>query len=202
MQNVNLYSAEKPASAGPSRRQMLALAGALLFVCALQAAYSGFQLRQGAEQLRLAEQAASAAELQLTSQQSSFVEPQLDPQLPLDLAAVQASNLQLQRLVDYLQLLAQQQGGGFVAPLQALSERHPPAGLWLNRIDLHKGGEELRLQGLVQDQELLPLYLHSLGLSEAFRGREFARFDLQRNPVGLLSFSLSSTLDQGESADE
>ena len=30
MQNVNLYSQEKPASAGPGRRQMLALAAAAL----------------------------------------------------------------------------------------------------------------------------------------------------------------------------
>ena len=202
MQNVNLYSAEKPASKGPSPRQMIGMAIAFMALCGLQAAYSGYQLWQGAEKLRLTEQAAALAEQQLADQQASFVEPKLDPQLPLDLAKQQAANQQLQRLVDYLGLLARQQSGGFSAPLQALSERHPPSGLWLNRIDLRKGGEEVRLEGLVEDQELLPLYLHSLGQSEVFRGREFARFDLQRNAEGLLTFNLSSTAEQGEAGHE
>lgn len=199
MQNVNLYVREKPASAGPGRPQMLALAAVVLVICALHASFAVYQLWRGAETLRVAEQAAVLAEQQLAEQQAQFVEPVLDPQLPLDLAEQQAANQQLQRTLDYLKLLAAQQSAGFVAPLQALSERHPPAGLWLNRIELLKGGEALRLQGYVQDQELLPLYLHSLGQSEVFRGREFARFDLRRNPEGLLTFTLSST---GESADE
>jgi hypothetical protein len=159
-------------------------------------------LWQGGDKLRLAEQAAVQAEQQLADQQAVFVEPVLDPQLPIDLAKQQAANQQLQRLLDYLKLLSAQQSAGFVAPLQALSERHPPEGLWLSRIELLRGGEALRLQGYVQDQELLPLYLHSLGQSEVFRGREFARFDLRRNPEGMLTFNLSSTPGQGDSADE
>ena len=39
MQNVNLYSQEKPASAGPGRRQMLALAAAALTLCILLFTY-------------------------------------------------------------------------------------------------------------------------------------------------------------------
>lgn len=199
MQNVNLYSQEKPASAGPGRRQMLALAAAALTLCILHAGYAAYQLWRGGEKLRLAEQTALLAEQQLAEQQAVFVEPVLDPQLPLDLAEQQAANQQLQRTLDYLKLLSAEQSAGFVAPLQALSERHPPDGLWLSRIELLNGGEAMRLQGYVQDQELLPLYLHSLGQSEVFRGREFARFDMLRNPEGLLTFTLSST---GDSADE
>jgi len=202
MQNVNLYSQEKSASAGPGRRQMLGLAAAFLVICALHASYAAYQLWQGGGKLRVAEQAAVLAEQQLADQQAVFVEPVLDPQLPLDLAKQQEANQQLQRLVDYLKLLSSQQSAGFVAPLQALSERHPPEGLWLSRIELLKGGEALRLQGLVLDQELLPLYLHSLGQSEVLRGREFARFDVRRNPEGMLTFTLSSTPVQGESSDE
>ena len=121
------------------------------------------------------------------------MEPVLDPQLPLDLAEQQAANQQLQRTLDYLKLLSAEQSAGFVAPLQALSERHPPDGLWLSRIELLNGGKAMRLQGYVQDQELLPLYLHSLGQSEVFRGRVLALFDMLRNPEGLLTFTSSST---------
>ena len=62
MQNVNLYSQEKPASAGPGRRQMLALAVAALILCILHASYAAYQLWRGGEKLRLAEQAALLAE--------------------------------------------------------------------------------------------------------------------------------------------
>lgn len=199
MQNVNLYVRETAASAGPTRRQMWGLAAAVLAACALHAAVTVFQMWQGADRLRQAEQAALLAEQQLAEQRAAFREPVLDAQLPRDLAEQQVANQQLQRTLDYLKMLSAQQSAGFVAPLQALSERHPPDGLWLNRIELLNGGESLRLQGYVQDQELLPLYLHSLGQSEVFRGREFARFDVRRNPEGLLTFTLSST---GESADE
>ena len=130
------------------------------------------------------------------------MEPVLDPQLPLDLAEQQAANQQLQRTLDYLKLLSAEQSAGFVAPLQALSERHPPDGLWLSRIELLNGGEAMRLQGYVQDQELLPQYLQRLGQSPVFQGREFARFELQRGDDQLLHFDLSSQVGDKEAGDE
>ena len=129
----------------------------------------------------------------------SFRAPQLDPSLPLQLAKQEAANQQLQRLVSHLQRLGAQQRSGFVAPLAGLSERHPPTGLWLSRIRLAEGGSQMSLQGFSQDQELLPLYLQSLGVSPVFSGRAFADFELQRNEAGVLSFRLASRLkDEGQ----
>jgi len=76
--------------------------------------------------------------------------------------------------------------------LPALADRPPPRGLWLTRIRLQAGGSDMLLRGLSQDQELLPLYLESLGRSKTLQGREFGSFDLQRDDSGLLAFRLAS----------
>ena len=123
---------------------------------------------------------------------TGFQEPVLDPAMPRQLAEREAENRELQRLADYLKTLDAQRSSGFVALLQGLADRHPPRGLWLTSIRLQAGGDELALQGLTQDQELLPLYLRSLGQSSAFSGRDFAHFDLQRDEQDLLRFRLAS----------
>jgi hypothetical protein len=196
MQNINLYQREAKHRRGPRPRQMV-LGWVLLFaLLLLHGGWQGWQLQRVTQLASAAQVRAQQAQAELDAAQASFVEPQLDPQLPLQLAQQERSNLQLQRLVAHLQSLAQQQSAGFVAPLAALSERHPPDGLWLNEIALRDGGSTLSVRGLTQDQQLLPLYLQSLGVSPVFHGREFARFELQRNDAGLLSFRLSSRLDE------
>jgi signal peptidase I len=74
--------------------------------------------------------------------------------------------------------------------------------LWLNGIHLAEGGTQLRLQGRSQNQELLPQYLEALGRSPVFKGREFARLDVQRGADRLLDFDLSSRPAAQEKADE
>ncbi len=202
MQNVNLYQVPRKVG-GPSRnQQMLALAALLVLLAVAHGLWSAVQLWRMETPLQQAEQQAVVAEQALQAAQAEFVEPLLDAQLPLQLASDEADNQQLQQLMDYLQVLARQQRVGFVAPLLALSERHPPEGLWLSEIRMAKGGEELSLDGFTQDQELLPQYLHSLGRSEVFQGREFARFDVKRESSGLLQFRLSSQADEGKAEHE
>ncbi|WP_312201701.1 PilN domain-containing protein, partial [Stutzerimonas balearica] len=127
-------------------------------------------------------------------------EPVLDPQLPKQLAEREAQNGQLLQLAEYLGKLDAERAEGFVPILTALADRHPPAGLWLTKIQLRAGGHDMSLKGQSRDQELLPLYLQSLGVSPAFAGREFARFDVQRDERQLLEFTLSSHAgaDDGE----
>ncbi len=192
MQNINLYQPAHQASSGPQSRQMLMLAVVLLVALLAHALWYSVQLWRMDSPLLQAEQRALQAEQALEAMLAGFVEPQLDPQLPLQLAREEADNQQLQRLAEHLQMLARQQRMGFFAPLQALSERHPPAGLWLSAIVMQQGGEQLSLDGYTKDQQLLPQYLHSLGQSEVFRGREFARFDIRREPSGVLQFRLAS----------
>ena len=186
MQNINLYQVEHKRRDGPSPRQMTFGWVVLLVLMLLHAGWQAWQLRQQLEG-------------DFERAKGSFHAPQLDPSLPLQLAKQEAANQQLQRLVSHLQRLGAQQRSGFVAPLAGLSERHPPTGLWLSRIRLAEGGSQMSLQGFSQDQELLPLYLQSLGVSPVFSGRAFADFELQRNEAGVLSFRLASRLkDEGQ----
>lgn len=198
MQNLNLYQVEKARSSGPQRGHMLAGLALLVLVCLLHAGWQGWRLQALDARVAQAESRAQAQESRLTEAKASFVEPQLDPELPLRLADQEAQNRELQRVLTYLDLLSRQQRLGFVAPLAALAEQHPPSGLWLNGIALREGGSEMRLQGLSQNQELLPQYLQRLGQSEVFKGREFARFDVRRGADELLHFDLSSRAQDQE----
>jgi hypothetical protein len=202
MQNLNLYQIERQRRAGPQKAQMLLGLGLLILLCLLHAAWQGWQLHRAGQSLAAAEAAAQEQETLLAAAKSSFVEPQLDDRLPDELAASETGNRQLQRLIAYLQVLSDQQSAGFVAPLTALAEHHPQGGLWLNGIHLADGGLQLRLQGRSQNQQLLPQYLDALGRSPVFKGREFARLDVQRGEDQLLDFDLSSRPADQEKDDE
>jgi len=192
MQNINLYQRERRHGGGPRPRQLRL--GAVLVIAAMtvHGAWQGWQLHAAGGVTQRAEQQAAQAETRLEVVKAGFREPTLDPRLPLQLAEREAENHELQRLADHLKALDAQRSSGFAALLQGLADRHPPQGLWLTQIRLHAGGDDLELQGLTQDQELLPLYLQSLGQSTAFSGRDFAHFDLQRDEQDLLRFRLSS----------
>ncbi len=202
MQNLNLYQVERKRRGGPRRAQMLLGLIALALLCGLHAAWHGWQLHKGAARLAQAENQAQRQEDLLAAAKASYVEPQLDSRLPAELSAREADNRQLQQMIGYLQVLASQRSIGFVAPLQALAEQHPPSGLWLTAINLEAGGSQLRLRGRSQNQELLPEYLQRLGRSAVFKGREFARFDVRRGDDQLLQFDLSSQVGALEKADE
>lgn len=199
MQNINLYQRERRQKGGPRPRQMLQVVVLAAVLLAAHGLWQGWQLHLAGARASLAEQQAAQAEAELNVAKADFREPTLDPRLPQQLAEQEAENRELRRLADHLKRLDAQRSTGFAALLQGLADRHPPQGLWLTGIRLHAGGDDMALQGLTQDQELLPLYLRSLGQSSAFSGRNFARFDLQRDEEQLLRFQLSSRAgEEGE----
>lgn len=192
MQNLNLYQVDKPSGFERPTPRLMALGALLLGALILvDGGWQYWRLRQLRVSSLAAQQAAAQAEAELAQRRQSFHEPQADPQLPLRLAAMEAGNRQLQQLAEHLQLLLRERSGGFRMPLDALAERHL-AGLWLSAIRFEQGGSQLRLEGASQSAELLPDYLASLGLSPAFAGRQFARFDLDRDERGVLRFRLAS----------
>lgn len=198
MQNLNLFQLERAQRSGPQPRQMLIGLVAALVLCLLHGLWQGWQVYQRTASAAAAEVQAQQAEQALIDAKAQFIEPQLNPELPLRLADREARNRELQRLINYLDILAQHQRVGFVAPLAALANQHPPSGLWLNTIVLTEGGTDLRLKGTSQTQEQLPDYLQRLSLSPVFQGRQFARFDVQRGDDALLHFDLSSRTDDKE----
>ncbi len=140
MQNLNLYQLERTQQSGLRPAQMLQGLGVVLLLCLGHASWQAWQLHHGAQRLAEKQLQAQQEEAQLASALGSFIEPTLDERLPEELAAREQGNRELQRLVAYLQLLGSQRSAGFVAPLAALTEQHPPSGLWLNGISLREGG--------------------------------------------------------------
>lgn len=192
MQNLNLYQPLQVATDGrPASRRLLLVAVLLLLAILLDGGWQLWRLQQLQAELHSAQRAAAQAEAELASQRKDFREPQADPRLPPQLAALEAENRQLQRLGEHLQVLLGERSAGFSPALDALAERHL-GGVWLSTIRLEQGGQELLLEGASQQPELLPGYLDSLGRSTAFAGRQFARFDLDRDAAGVLRFRLAS----------
>ncbi|PFG10197.1 MULTISPECIES: PilN domain-containing protein [unclassified Marinobacter] len=202
MQNLNLYQREKINRSGPQPKQMWLGLGALLLLCVLHGAWLNWQLQEGGQRLEQAERLAKVQRQQVEAAQANFVAPQLDARLPVQLARQEAQNQALQRLLRSLAVRAEQQRGGFVAPLAALAEQHPPNGLWLNDILLR--GSDMRLQGFSQNPQLLPQYVQRLSQNAVFRGRLFSRLDITRDDdTHLLQFDLSSRpADQEGRQDE
>ncbi|MCY1421732.1 hypothetical protein D9M71_373960 [compost metagenome] len=199
LQNLNLYQPPQADSAGRPAPRLLVL-GLLALLLAILAD-GGWQLwrtQQAQAALTQSRQAAEQAEAELASLRQTFREPQADPRLPQQLAALEAGNRQLQQLAAHLQLLLAERSAGFSAPLDALAERHL-GGVWLSAIRFEQGGRDLLLEGASQQPDLLPGYLNSLGRSPAFAGRQFARFDLDRDEGGVLRFRLAS---QAATAEE
>ncbi|MEB0039938.1 MULTISPECIES: PilN domain-containing protein [unclassified Pseudomonas] len=192
MQNLNLYKAEKKSARRPQKLEFLGGLAVVAVLCLCHLAWQGWNLHVGAQRLAKAQVLEQQQVRKLEEAKASFVQPVLDPQLPLRLADLDEQNRALGRLIDYLKVVANQQRVGFVTPLLALASQHPPSGLWLNVISLRDGGTQMRLQGFSQNQQMLPEYLGLLGENAAFKGREFARFNVQRGDDKLFHFDLSS----------
>lgn len=197
--NLNLYQPLPSRGEGRPQRRMLLLAVLVLQLAILfDSGWQIWHLYRLEAALAQAQQAATQAEAELAVARQNFREPQADPRLPQRLAALERGNRELQRLAEYMQLLLAERSTGFSGALDALAERHL-GGVWLSVIRLEQGGRDLLLEGASQQPALLPEYLNSLGRSPAFAGRQFARFDLDRDEGGVLRFRLSS---QAASAEE
>ncbi|QLF92458.1 MSHA biogenesis protein MshI [Pseudomonas sp. ABC1] len=201
MQNINLYQLERRTEAGLQPRAVLTGLLMLALLLVAHVAWQGWNIHQAGKAARLAQEQATQAQQQLDSFKAVYREPVLDEALRQQVVDRERESQQLQRMANYLRELDQQRRGGFVTHLTALAERHPPSGLWLTRIHLLDGGSELALHGFSQNQELIPLYLESLGRSEVFGGRQFARFEIERDSHDLLKFRLASRLAE-EARDE
>jgi Tfp pilus assembly protein PilN len=201
MQNINLYQPEGRRSAGPRPRQMLLGLAVLACLLLMHGGWTAWHSHAGAQALAQAEQRSRQVEAELLARQANFQEPQLDARLSEQLAELESGNQRLKLLADHLLSLEARHREGFAPLLAGLAEQHTD-GLWLTRIHLRDGGQQMRLEGLAQEQTQLPRYLASLSGSPALQGREFAELQVRREDSGLLRFSLASEIEIEEPVDE
>lgn len=69
-------------------------------------------------------------------------------------------------------------------------------GLWLTRIELSSGGQQMELRGVTRSEELIPPYLRKLGSEPIFAGTQFGHAVLQRGDAtgADLNFELRTQL--------
>lgn len=201
MQNVNLYQIDAPHAAGPQPRQMLLGLVILTGLLMLHGGWTFWRSHVGAQALAQGEQRSRQVEAELLARQANFREPQLDTRLSEQLAELETGIQRLKLLADHLLSLEARHRQGFAPLLAGLAEQHTD-GVWLTRIRLREGGQQMRLEGLAQEQTRLPHYLASLSGSPALQGREFARLQVRREDSGLLQFRLASEVETEEPDDE
>lgn len=179
-QQINLYQPELFDKKIPFSSRMVAmvLAGALL--CAVLAGALGMwrSARLAAELERLQERQMAAL------QRLEEVQRQYPPRVPdPDLARQVDSMLEeRQARLALLEMLTGSQPGnsrGFSRYLEGLA-REDLSAVWLRRIRLSAGGQQLLLEGSATRAADVPLYLQRLTRQQDYAGREFEHLQISR----------------------
>lgn len=88
---------------------------------------------------------------------------------------------------------------GFSEYLEGIARRRP-AGMWLRRLELERGGEVIGIHGSSLRPELVPQFLQQLSKESSFSGSNFRIFEMQRDDKNraMLNFTLRSVVSSGD----
>jgi len=200
MQQVNLYQ--------PTVRKrwklfsiQMTLAIALAMLVVLMATYySGYRDQQeiavNLQKTKLQEegQLKRMAELQAKLYPKSKSQ-QMEQKLDL----LKAERRQKYRVLSRLQDQRISNTAGFSIYFEALAKQRLPE-LWLTRIRIQEGGEQLFLDGSALQADLVPKYLQRLATEAAYKGRVFQTFALTRpeDEAWHIDFSIGTQVDEGK----
>lgn len=70
---------------------------------------------------------------------------------------------------------------GFAVYLRGFAQ-HTVSGVWLSKIDLHAGGQQIQLSGYSRQAVLIPHFLQTLQADELFKQWQFQQFHLEQRP--------------------
>ncbi len=194
-QQINLYQPQLWEKKPPLPGSTILLVGvlALLLILLLSALTSW---RQGGleSDLALLEARQKEAIDRIAEAQSKYPPRQKDPALEAQLATLTGERNALIPLFDLLATGKLGNTRGF-SPLLAGLARQGEKELWLRRVTLEIGGEQLVLEGSALRPEIVPRYLQQLSREEAFSGREFSSLKMNRpeEHPGRVDFLLRTT---------
>jgi len=201
MQQVNLYqpAARKPWKLFSAQMTLaIALAMSVLWMALYYFGYKDQQemaLTLRKVKLHEEEQLAKMEALQVKLKPKNKVQ-QLEGKLEL----LKAERRQKYRILNRLQDQAISNTVGFSGYLEALARQRIPE-LWLTRIRVHEGGEQVYLDGSALQPNLVPKYLRRLVIEKAYDGRVFQTFALTRpeNEAWHVDFSIGTKIGEDES---
>jgi len=138
---------------------------------------------------------------QLLSEQVVVLEKQYPEREPSILLQEKIKKIELElqgqrNAIDYFSKQDQGSNRVILASLEGLA-RNPQPGIWLRQIRLLHRGQEVQLTGSALKAELVPEYLHLLGVKNIFGGQVFAQLKLNRlkERAGQVDFELDSVLE-------
>ena len=107
---------------------------------------------------------------------------QKSPDLERQLTSLVADRSGKARALDVLSGGVYGNTKGFSGYLEGLARQHLE-GVWLTGVTISDGGEHLGLTGSTVDAQRVPRYLQQLSAEQAYKGREFKTFQMQRGAV-------------------
>lgn len=182
-QQINLYRA-----AYLKQREWLglttvvALALGLLLLVGIAAGVARMQAsRLEAETAVLAPQLKALQE-QAQALSRSLASAQPDAQLEAKLAATREQLAVSRQVVAVLDKGLGADTTNFAEYLRGFA-RQTPKGVWLTRVVIRAGGDDMEIHGRLLDAALLPDYIRRLNGEPAFRGRSFAALQLEEGKL-------------------
>jgi len=196
-QQVNLFQPGlEPAAPALSVRLILRALGAI--VLCLVVVYGFARQRAGAESERVAE---LEAQKSLVSRRLEELERKLEQRAPSQALAQQVRELAdtteaHRALVQAVEKRAPGSLRGFSPELEGLARSSHP-GVWLDRVSIQKGGEELLLVGHALDPKLVPEWLQRMNGEVGLTGRTFQTVRIERpapehGGTGAIDFALAT----------
>jgi len=196
-QQVNLYQTGLNENQVPfSAKQMALVFAAVFFLVIAAGTVSQWQLAGLASELSRLQKRQDAAIQRIDNYQKKYPVRSADTEL---MHTVAEMTNRRQATLDLLQLVKNSQWGnrrGLSGYLSGLARQHLPT-VWLRRIRIGAGGDQLLLEGSSTRAADVPLYLQRLNEQEVFTGREFEHLQLARaeKDLPVIDFLLQTTLD-------
>jgi len=196
MQQINLYQTKLHKSHVPfSATQMASVLAAVFFLLITAGAVNYWRLSGLASELSRLQKRQDAALQRINDFQEKYPPRSADAEL---IRKVDEMVNARQAYLEMLNLLNDSQLGnrrGLSEHLSGLARQNLPT-VWLRRIRISAGGEQLLLEGSSTHAADVPLYLQRLHEQKVFAGREFEHLQLSRAETNapIIDFLLQSTL--------
>ncbi len=152
-----------------------------------------------ASQVEEAKQRRDALNSQITALENQLIQSAAEREGADPLAAIKAQRDRSARRMRELDALGGGRREGFSRYFAGFAKQTVDD-LWLDRIEVHDGGESLSIRGHTYEAKRVPQLLRRLRTEPAFSGKSFALFELASGESeGVLDFTLDSASDDGAS---
>ena len=197
-QRVNFYLEEfrPPGLPQPVRRLLLQLGLSTLLMLLAALALLGYWQWLGSTQQQT-ELLTHSLTQQLEDEMARHPPLVVDSGLQQQLAEARRQLSNSQKILLYLGREQLQQSQSFTPLIAQLGEQQV-SGVWLQRFSVRDGGQQIRLQGFVDEPSKLSRYVVELLQRSAYAGKSFSQIDVQRSEQRWLSFVLDTEVVSAE----